>query len=76
LITRVFRLPNGLRSPAAARLSPDTSRMQKQLARWEKLHGKRRALSILAHKLGRAVFYMLTRGTLFSMDKFLAVWRP
>ncbi len=49
-----------------------TPRMQKQLARWEREHGKGKALSILAHKLGRAVFYMLMRGTVFSMDKFLA----
>ena len=31
-----------------------------------------KALSILAHKIGRAVFYMLSRGTVFSMEKFLA----
>ena len=37
-----------------------------------KLHGKGKALSILAHKIGRAVFYMLSRGTVFSMEKFLA----
>ena len=37
-----------------------------------KKHGKGKALSILAHKLGRAVFYMLSRGTVFSMDKFRA----
>jgi transposase len=49
-----------------------TPRVQKQLARWEKMHGKGKALSILAHKIGRAVFYMLTRGTVFSMEKFLA----
>jgi transposase len=49
-----------------------TPRMQRQLARWERAHGKGKALSILAHKLGRAVFYMLMRGTVFSMDKFLA----
>ena len=38
----------------------------------EKKHGKAKALSILAHKIGRAVFYMLSRGTVFSMEKFLA----
>ena len=42
------------------------------LAGIEKKHGKGKALSILAHKLGRAVFYMLSRGTVFSMEKFLA----
>ena len=45
---------------------------QKLLARLEKTHGKGKALSILAHKIGRAVYYMLSRGTVFSMDKFLA----
>ena len=44
----------------------------KLLASIEKKHGKGKALSILAHKIGRAVFYMLSRGTVFSMDKFLA----
>ena len=31
---------------------------QKLLARLEKRHGKGKALSILAHKIGRAVYYM------------------
>lgn len=38
----------------------------------EKKHGKGKALSILAHKIGRAVFYMLARSTVFSMEKFRA----
>ena len=38
----------------------------------EKKHGKGKALSILAHKIGRAVFYMLSRATVFSMEKFMA----
>ena len=33
---------------------------------------KGKALSILAHKIGRAVYDMLSRGTVFSMEKFLA----
>ncbi len=37
-----------------------------------KPHGKEKALSILVHKIGRAVYYMLSRGTVFSMDKFRA----
>jgi transposase len=45
---------------------------QKLLARLKKRHGKGKALSILAHKIGRAVYYMLARGTVFSMEKFLA----
>ena len=33
---------------------------QKYLARLEKKHGKGKALTILAHKLARAVYYMLS----------------
>jgi hypothetical protein len=40
--------------------------------RLEKKHGKAKALAILAHKLGRAVYYMLERGRAFEMQKFLA----
>jgi transposase len=43
---------------------------QRLVAAIEKKHGKGKALSILAHKIGRAVFYMLTRGTVFSLEKF------
>lgn len=35
-------------------------------------HGKGKALSILAHKLGRAVYFMLKRGEVFDMDIFLS----
>ncbi len=38
---------------------------KKFLATIEKKHGKGKALSILAHKIGRAVFYMLSRDTSF-----------
>jgi transposase len=44
---------------------------QKYLARLDKKHGKGKALTILAHKLGRAVYYMLKRDTAFDLDKFL-----
>jgi transposase len=44
---------------------------QKLLSRLEKTHGKGKALSLLAHKLGRAVYYMLKRNTAFDMDLFL-----
>ena len=37
-----------------------------------KKHGTGKALSILAHKIGRAVYYLLSRGTVFSMEKCLA----
>ena len=40
-------------------------------ARLEKKHGKGKSLSILAHKLGRAVFPMLSRKTAFDLERFL-----
>jgi transposase len=43
---------------------------QKYLARLERRHGKGKALTVLAHKLARAVYYMLKRETAFDMDKF------
>jgi len=45
---------------------------QKYLARLEKKHGQGKALTILAHKLARAVYYMLKRGTAFDMAQFLS----
>jgi transposase len=44
---------------------------QKYLGRLEKKHGKGKALTVLAHKLARAVYYMLQRHTAFDMHKFL-----
>ena len=44
---------------------------QKYVVRVEKKHGKGTALPILAHKLARAVYYMLKRQTAFAMDKCL-----
>ncbi|BCO10629.1 hypothetical protein GF1_30050 [Desulfolithobacter dissulfuricans] len=35
-------------------------------------HGKGKALSILAHKLGRAVYFMLKNRQGFDMNRFLA----
>jgi transposase len=35
-------------------------------------HGKAKALSILAHKLGRAVYYVLQRKQAFDMNKFFS----
>ncbi len=40
--------------------------------RLERKHGKAKSLSILAHKLGRAVYYMLRRKQAFQMKRFLA----
>jgi transposase len=44
---------------------------QKYLARLENHHGKGKALTVLAHKLARAVYDMLKRDTAFDMQKFL-----
>jgi len=59
-------------SEAAVLFLRHTKEGKKLLAGIEKKHGKGKALSILAHKIGRAVFYMLSRGTVFSMETFLA----
>jgi transposase len=44
---------------------------QKLLVRLEKKHGKGKALTVLAHKLARAVYHMLTRERAFAMQHFL-----
>lgn len=44
---------------------------KKLLARIEGKHGKAKALSILAHKLGRAVYFMLARKRAFDLERFL-----
>jgi hypothetical protein len=38
----------------------------------EKRFGNSKALSILAHKLGRTVYFMLRRGKAFDRERFLA----
>jgi transposase len=38
---------------------------------WEQKHGKAKALTALAHKLARAVYYMLQRQKAFDMKRFL-----
>jgi transposase len=45
---------------------------KKLLARLEKRHGKGKALSILAHKLGRAAYFMLSREKAFDVQRFAA----
>ena len=46
---------------------------KKYFARIEKKHGKGKALSILAAKLGRAVYYMLLRKKPFDLQRFVTV---
>lgn len=44
---------------------------QRSLDHLASKHGKAKALSILAHKLGRTVYYLLKRREAFDMNKFL-----
>jgi transposase len=55
---------------AAALLLRHKTQGQKLLAHVEKKHGQGKALPILAPKLARAVYYMLTRATVFEMARF------
>jgi transposase len=40
-------------------------------AKLEHKHGKAKALTVLAHKLGRAVYYMFTREHAFDLNRFV-----
>ncbi len=51
------------------RLNPEGQELQRKLAG---KHGKSKAMSILAAKLGRAVYLMLTKNRVFEMERFLA----
>jgi transposase len=48
---------------------------QQDRARLVKKHGKGQAVTVLAHQLARAVYYMLKRETAFDMDKFFNEYR-
>ena len=45
--------------------------VKKHIERIERKHGKARAYSNLATKLGRAIYFMLRRGEAFDMEKML-----
>ena len=60
------RLPKP-RSSLSARVSQGKSILRKL----EHKHGKAKALTVLAHKLGRAVYYMLTREQAFDLNRFV-----
>jgi transposase len=51
------------------RANPEGLKFKKRL---ERRHGKAKALSILGHRLGRAVYFMLKRNQAFDMASFLA----
>jgi transposase len=58
-------------SEAAVLLLRNNPGGQKYLARLENKYGKGKALTILAHTLARATYYMLKRRVAFDLDAFL-----
>jgi len=58
-------------SEAAVFFTKGNDPAKKCLDRLIKKHGKSKALSILAHKLGRTVYFMLRNGEVFDQKKFL-----
>jgi len=60
-------------SEAAALFLRGNPQGQKYVARLERKHGKGKAMTILAHKLGRAVYFMMRRREGFDRERFFAV---
>ena len=50
----------------------ESERAKKYVARLESKHGKKKALSILTAKLGRAVYFVLRRREVFEEERFFA----
>jgi transposase len=59
-------------SEAAVLLSSKSKDVKKLLDRLEKKHGQAKAFSVLAHKIGRAVYYMLKNRQAFHLPTFLS----
>lgn len=57
---------------AAALFLRGNPNAQRWLEKKTRQHNKAKALTILSHKLGRAVYFMLKRETLFDQGRFLA----
>lgn len=57
-------------SEAAVSILSKSAEARKLIERLRRKHGKAKSLSILAHKLGRAVYYMMTREKTFNMQRF------
>jgi transposase len=58
-------------SEAAVLFLQKNPRGQRLMGRLRSKHGKGKALSVLAARLGRASYFMLSRSTPFDMDRFL-----
>jgi len=59
-------------SEAAVLFVRHSAEGKKLLARLEPRFGKGKALSVLAHKLGRAAYFMLAREKAFDLQRFAA----
>ena len=59
-------------SEGAVLMLAKSPRAKKLLAKLERKHGKGKALSVLAHKLGRSVYFMLSRNKPFDQERFFA----
>ena len=57
-------------SEAAVLFLRENPQAQRYIERLRKKHGKAKALSILAHKLGRAVYFMMKNQKPFSIEAF------
>jgi transposase len=55
---------------AAILMLRESGQAKDYLARLEKKYNKGKALGILTHKLGRAIFYMLKNNEAFNMERF------
>ena len=59
-------------SEAAVLMLAKSEKARKLLKKLGKKHGKGKSLSILAHKIGRSVYLMLSRGKPFDEERFFA----
>jgi transposase len=57
-------------SEATALLLRESEQAKKYVEKMEKKHGKGKALSILAHKLGRAIYFIIKRKDAFDIKYF------
>ena len=60
-------------SEAAVLMLREIPEVKKYKAKLQRKHGKGKALTILAHKIGRAVYYILKRNEAFDIDRFLII---
>ena len=58
-------------SEAAVLMLREIPEVKKYKAKLQRKHGKGKALTILAHKIGRAVYYMLKKNEAFNAERFL-----